>query len=261
MQNIDPVVLIEPIIFIALGSGLVVYWRVKRRLAGIVLLFSLVAYAGAIAMKEALQSYTAQSVIAAFGSASWQAGVYYGLQTSCFEVGLAYLVARFALNRRSMVVSDAEGYGVSLAFWENAILLGGVSLLNLAATYLLISQGLLPQSVYQTLLESEPGLFLAPQQLALPIALAILERFSSFLLHLAWGYLCVMAVSFRKPLYAVIAVPMGMVDALVPFAGSVPAWEFEGVVFALSLAAVAIARFVTRGDRATLGSGPSSVNV
>ena len=47
MQNIDVLLLFEPAIFIAFGAGLVVYWRRRRRFAGIVLLFSLAAYAAA----------------------------------------------------------------------------------------------------------------------------------------------------------------------------------------------------------------------
>jgi hypothetical protein len=128
VQDIDPLLLLQPALFIALGAGLVVYWRLKRKLTGMVLLFSLMAYAGAIALKEVVQAYTANGVFAAFGYVSWQTGLYYGLQTSFLEVGLAYLVARYAVARRQMDVSDTEGYGVSLAFWENAILLGALSL-------------------------------------------------------------------------------------------------------------------------------------
>ncbi len=124
MQNIDPVLLLEPAAYIAISVGLILYWRAKRSFAGIVLLFSLIAYAGAIALKEVFQAYTYGGVTSEFGSVSWETGVYFGAQTSVFEVGLAYLVARYAVSRKMMAGADAEAYGISLAFWENGILLG-----------------------------------------------------------------------------------------------------------------------------------------
>jgi hypothetical protein len=260
MQDIDPVLLLEPVLFIAVGAVPVIYWRRKRKLAGMVLLLSLIAYAGAIALKEVVQAYTANGVTAYFGAVSWQTGVYYGLQTCFFEVGLAYLVAKYTVARKIMEASDAEGYGVSLAFWENAILLGALSLVNLTATYAMIAEGLLPQSIYQSLLSSSPGLFYPPQQLAPLVVLATLERVSSFLAHFAWGYLCVLSVCLRKPVYLAIALPMGMIDALVPFAQELPVWEFEAIIFALSLGFFAVALLATRPARKSIGQ-PVVTNV
>jgi hypothetical protein len=255
VQNIDPVILLEPILFIALGAGLVVWWRVKRRLTGMILLLSLISYAAAIALKEVVQAFTANAVTTQFGFVSLPTGLYYGLQTCFFEVGLAYLVARYAASRKVIGASDGEGYGVALAFWENAILLGALSLVNLATTYLLIQYDLIPQSVYQTVASSSPGLFYTPGQLAVPIALAFLERVSSFLAHFAWGYLCVFAAVFKKPVYLAVALPMGLIDALVPFAQEVPTYVFEGVFFAICLSLAALAWRITRSDRLG-GSGP-----
>ena len=51
MQNIDPVYMLQPIVVIAFSVGLVIYWAFKRNFAGRVLLYSLVAYGGAIALK------------------------------------------------------------------------------------------------------------------------------------------------------------------------------------------------------------------
>jgi hypothetical protein len=256
MQDIDPVILLEPVLFMAFGAGTVVYWRMKRRLLGTVLLLSLAAYAGAIALKEVVQFYTFNAVASYFGAVSWQTGLYLGLQTCIFEVGLAYLVVRYAVAKKRMDGGDAEGYGVSLGFWENAVLLGALSFVNLAATYVIISDGLLPQSVYQTLVSDSPGLFYTPQQLAVPVAFATLGRVSSFLAHLAWGYLCVFAASFKKPVYLFVALPMGLLDALVPFAQEVPTWEFELVIFALSLFFFALAWRITAKERLILKNAP-----
>ena len=256
MQNIDPVLLVQPLIVIAISVGLMAYWRLKRRFAGIVLLFSFIAYAGAIALKELVQTYTYAGVTGTFGYASWQTGLYLGAQTSVFEVGLAYLVARYAVSRRKMEGADAEAYGLSLAFWENGVLLGALTLFSLAADYFLIAGGLIPTSVYQTLVASNPSLFYTPRQLAVPLALGVLERVSSLLSHLAWGYLCVLAAYLHKKVYLLIALPMGLFDVLVPFAREVPLWEFEGLLFLLSLGSLLVAWKVTETDR---GSGYAAV--
>ncbi len=249
MQNIDPALLIQPAVVIAFSAGLVVYWRKRRRLVSSVLLFSLIAYAGAIGLKEVVQTYTYGPVVAAFGSASVQTGLYFGLQTCFFEVGLAYLVARYAVSKKQMVAADGEAYGISLAFWENGVLLGALSLVNLIGTYLLIANGLLPASVYQTIVTSSPSLFYPPSQLAFPMALGILERVSSLLAHFSWGYLCVLAAYLRKRIYLYVALPMGLLDALVPFAQDVPTWVFEGVIFLLSLGFFVLAWSITGADR------------
>jgi hypothetical protein len=249
MQNIDPVLLLQPVIVIAISVGLIVYWRLRRRFAAIVLLFSFIAYAGAIALKEVIQAYTYGDVTTAFGPVSWQTGLYFGAQTSLLEVGLAYLVARYAVSRKKMGGADAEAYGISLGFWENGVLLGALSLFSLAADYLLIAEGLIPASVYQTIVASDPSLFYTPQQLAFPLALGVLERISSLLSHFAWGYLCVLAAYLHKRVYVLIALPMGLLDVLVPFAQEIPLWEFEGLIFALALGSLLVAWKVTEADR------------
>ena len=184
-----------------------------------------------------------------FGYASWQTGLYLGAQTSVFEVGLAYLVARYAVSRGKMIGADGEAYGISLAFWENGVLLGALTLFSLAADYFLIAGGLLPTSVYQALVSSDPSLFYTPRQLAFPLALGVLERVSSLLSHFAWGYLCVLAAYLHKRVYLLIALPMGLLDVLVPFAQEVPLWEFEGLLFLFSLGSLLVAWKVTQKDR------------
>jgi membrane metalloprotease YhfC-like protein len=249
MQNIDPVVLLGPVIYIAISAGLVAYWRLRRRLTVLVLVLALVAYAGAFAVKVVFQAFTAGAVTSAFGAVSWQTGLYFGAQTSVLEVGLAYVVARYAFSRNQIGGRDGEAYGISLAFWENGILIGALTLLNLSVAYILIAEGLYPSPVYQALVTSSPSLFDPPQQLLVPIAFGVLERISSLLAHFAWGYLCVMAVCMRKRTYLVIAMPMGLVDALVPFAQEVPLWEFETVIFAVSVGLFVIAWAATKAAR------------
>ena len=249
MQNIDPVLLVAPAVYVVLSTGLVLWWHYKRRLTGVVLFLSAVAYFGAISLKVLFQGATYGLVQSSFGAVSIPTGLYFGLQTSFFEVGGAFLVATFAVARGSMEAKDGEGYGISLAFWENGVLLGALTILSLALTYLLIAQGLLSQSLYQTVVNNEPSAFYPPLQLLGPSALGILERISSLLVHFSWGYLCVLAAYLRKRSYLYIALPMGLIDATVPFAGEVPPWAYETGLFLLSLGCFAVAWKVTEKDR------------
>lgn len=109
----------------------------KRSLRWRVLYYALFAYAGAIALKNVVQFFTAQSIINTYGSVSVELGLYYGLQTVVFEVGGAFLVAWLMVSWNRMSAKDAEGYGISLAFWENGLLLGVLPLINLLTYYLI----------------------------------------------------------------------------------------------------------------------------
>lgn len=248
MENIDPVYFLEPIVVIAFSIGLAGYWHRKRRFTVFVLLFSLVAYVGAIVAKVLLQAVTYGPFDAAVGGNPVALGAYFGLQTSVFEVGGAYLVARYAFSRGMMKGNDAEGYGIGLALWENAVLVGGAALLDYAIYYATLSgSGTAAQQMYAALVKAGPSLFYPPSS-ALPlIGYAILERISSLLVHFAWGYLCVLAVAFRRPIFLVAALPMGLVDFFVPFEGSVGVGAFEALIFVLSLACIGVALALTRG--------------
>ncbi len=249
MQDIDPVLFIAPLATVVFSIIFVVWWHYKRRLTATILVVAALAYFTAIGLKVVFQEATYGWIQSTFGTVSVPTGLYFGLQTSFFEVGLAYLVARFAVSRWSIDARDGEGYGVSLAFWENGILTGALSLFSLALTYVFIADGLLPISTYQTLVNSQPSAFYPPAQLLFPTALSILERFSSFLIHFSWGYLCVLAAYLHKRNYLFLALPMGLVDTLVPFAGEVPLWVFETAIFLIALGAFAVTWRVTARDR------------
>ncbi len=251
MQNIDPVYMLQPIVVIAFSVGLVIYWAFKRNFAGRVLLYSLAAYAGAIALKYVVQIPTIGFMYSTFGAHSWQVGLYYGIQTSVFEVGGAYLVARYAASRSKFSLKDSESYGIGLAFWENGVLLGALSLLNLVSVYLILAIGpsIAAKQVYDTLTSTQPALFYGPIRALGTVGLGTLERVSSLLLHFSWGYLCVFAAVLRKYRYFLIALPMGLADFFVPLAGAVSLVVFELGLFALSALTVVVALTVTRRDR------------
>jgi hypothetical protein len=242
LQNIDPVFMLQPAVVIVACTLLLVYWHRRRGFDPVVLAYSFVAYAVAIALKYAVQLPTIDAVTDYFGQQSVGLGIYYGAQTVFFEVGMAYLVASYAVKKGKLGSKDAEGYGSGLAFWENAVLLGALPLINYVAYYATLSTNTpLAQTVYNLLSQNAPGLF-DPVSQALPsVALGTLERFSSILLHFAWGYLCMMAAVYGRRRLLLVALPMGLVDFLVPFASTIGIAVFEGIVFAIGIAAVLVA--------------------
>jgi hypothetical protein len=212
-----------------------------------VLVYALVAYSVAIALKEAVQIPTITAVTNYFGSQSAGLGVYYGLQTVFFEVGLAYLVAWYVVSHGMLERKDAEAYGAGLAFWENAVLLGILSLISLVAYYSILSTNTpLAQTVFDQLNKNTPGLFAPAPQALVSVAYGTVERISSILFHSAWGYLCVMAAYLHKKRLFLIALPMGFVDFLVPFAQNLGIPIFEAIVFALSVLSVLAAWYAVK---------------
>ena len=256
MQNIDPIYIAQPVIVIAACVALLVYWHRRRGFEWNVLAYAFLAYAAAITLKYAVQIPTITTVTDYFGQQSVGLGLYYGAQTMFFEVGMAYVVALYAVRRGKLGRRDAEGYGAGLAFWENAVLLGAFSLLSLVAYYAILSTSLpVAQTVYSTLNKDEPGLFAPAYQAVVSVALGTTERFSSILIHSAWGYLCVMAAVLNKKRLFAVALPMGLVDFLVPFASSIGVALFEGIVFVIGVISVLVAWLAVKAVAMDIGSG------
>ena len=228
--------------------GPVVYWYYRRDLGRSVLVFSFLAYAGAIAIKAVLQAETFNAFEARFGGNAVALGLYLGIQTVAFEIGGAFLVAAWAVSRRKLQAKDAEGYGLSLALWENAGLLGVLGLISLVTIYMTLSSGSpSAQEFYASLVRNRPDRFYPPSQ-ALPlIAWGVLERVTSMLFHFSWGYLCVLAACFHRRRYLMLALPMGLVDFFVPFVGSLTLPVFESFLFVLGLGCLGLTLIVGKG--------------
>jgi uncharacterized membrane protein YhfC len=246
MQNINLLFALSPIIVIVISSALLVYWYRKRHFHWTVLIFSLAAYAGATGLKYAVQIPTINLVK---DSGPFVLGAYYGVQTVAFEVGLAFLVAWIAVRYQELGARDGEGYGSGLGFWENAGLLGILPLINYVAYFsILSSDSAVAQQLYDQLMANAPQLFASNQEALGLVALGVIERTSSLIIHFAWGYLCFMAAYHRKPLLFLIALPMGLIDFFVPFAAS-SIILFEVLFMALALASVLIAWYITKDLR------------
>jgi hypothetical protein len=247
VQNVDLVFILEPIVVIAFSFGAIVYWHKEEGITKYVLGFSLLAYGGAIAVKVAFQYLTAPSFLSISQGSLPLLGLYLGFQTVIFEVGGAFLVARFAVSRHKMKKSDGVGYGLGLAFWENAVLLSGTSLLSLTFYYITMAQGgAAAEGLYSLLSKSQPQLFAPPLEGLQLIGWSILERISSMMAHLAWGYLCLKSAITHEKAYFLLALPMGMIDFLVPYAGTMSIPLFEIIVFMLATFCVLGAVYATR---------------
>lgn len=249
MENIDSLFILEPLIVIGFSVGTVLYWYLKQGFSRFVLGFSLLAYGGAIAAKVVFQYVTGPWFLSTFRGVLWLVGLYLGLQTVIFEVGGAFEVAKLALSRGMMAESDAVGYGLGLAFWENGVLLGAIALVNVISYYVILSRGgPVAERVYSSLSTVQPQLFYTPVEALQTIGWGILERFSSLLVHLSWGYLCVKSTTQRRKQYLILALPMGMVDFLVPFVQALTIPVFESVVFLLAAGCVLVSFCATRRD-------------
>jgi len=245
MQNIDPLFILQPVIVIFIASAVLLYWYSKRRFHLMVLIFSLVAYATAIAFKYALQSLPINITLSNTGL-----GLYYGLQTVVFEVGFAYLIAWYVVSRGLLERKDAEAYGAGLAFWENAALLGMLPLINIVAYYNILSTNTtLAQTLYDQLIKNAPGYFASAPQALRTVAYGTLERISSILFHSAWGYLCFAAACLHKKRLFLVALPMGFIDFLVPFEQNLGLPIFETIIFTLAVLCVLVAWYVTKQFR------------
>ncbi len=252
MQNISLLYAIPALAATLLGFGLFAYWRLRRRLTARILAYSAFAYFLALAVKSAFQYFTYPGFLAAYGGSDLVLGLYFGMQTVILEVGLAYVFARLAVSSGKVGKSDVEGYGIGLAFWENGILLGLFAVLSLLVLYLELSAaGTLAVSIRSSLTAAQQQLFSAPTpiQAASNTFYSLAERTSSVLVHFSWGYLAMFAAIAKKKKYLLIALPMGFVDFLVPFAPAIGIPGFEALLLSLSILCLAAAIFSTSRER------------
>lgn len=240
VANFNPVYFIEPISSIVIVLLVLLRYR-GRGLTIAVLFLAALSYFSAIAAKVVLQHFTFTWVSNTFGYSSIPTALYFGAQTSVFEVFGAYLVAR--KWNKQIGQKNAESYGLSLAFMENAILIGGISLINLSANYLIIATGpaSLATYIHDQLVTASPALFYGTFSALHIIGYSVLERISSLILHFSWGFLVVTSVTTKRPAYLALAMPFGFVDALVPYAAVMGIPLFEATVFVLAIIILAIA--------------------
>ncbi len=238
--NFNPIYFLEPAGSIGIVVALAFIYR-KKGLTLAVFMLAAFSYFVAISLKVVIQHFTLGPMESSFGYVSPETALYFGIQTSILEVFGAYLVAR---HWRSKIRQENAGaYGISLAFMENAILVGGLALVNLTANYLIIAIGppSLASFVSNELLAGNPALFYGTIS-ALPIVgYSVLERISSLIVHYSWGFLVVTSVSTGKYRYLAAALPFGFVDSIVPYSASLGIPVTELVIFLIAILALFIA--------------------
>jgi len=111
----------------------------------------------------------------------------YGILTTTFEPGLAYLFSRF-------IKENPKTYGIGLAFWENAIFVG---LLELPYAFIATTTTALSLSYF--------------------VAIKIMDRTSSLLIHYCWGVSAYYSFWRKELKYIISVAPLGMVDSLAAY--------------------------------------------
>jgi YhfC intramembrane metalloprotease len=246
-----------PIVVIGFSLGLVIYWRLERCFSKWALGYSSAAYFGAIILKYVIQIPTIHTMESASNNSPWVLGLYYGIQTGVLEVGGAFLLAQIAYSRGHFKARDAGAFGLGLAFWENAILIGAFTLIDYASYYTILSNpaSSAAQLLYPALLKASPGLFYGSSAAIPVIGYGILERVSSFLAHFSWGLLAVLGAVFRKRIYFAVAFPIGfLIDFLIPFSSRLGIGLFELIIFCIALVGFIAALVITRSVRGKMSA-------
>ena len=119
MNDFDPVVFLSPVLAIIASILLLLIIRKKSRLRANVVVFALISYAAAIALKEIVQYFSLSFIYDHFGKISLLTGLYFGLQTSIFEVfGALYYVVDIA---GGFVGAIAFGYVIGILYGKWAL--------------------------------------------------------------------------------------------------------------------------------------------
>ena len=256
-MEIDPLYFLQPILSLGITGAVCFYWWRKQGFRGIVLLLSFGAYWLAILLKAVVNTVTASPVAQAVGSYGVVFGLYQGIQTVVFEVGLAYLFAAYGAKKFGLAKRDGVPYGLGLAFWENGVYIAVLASVQLLVIYAALMGNASASSFYSQLQSNSPALFYGPAQALTLVAYSAMERTSSLMAHAAWGMLTVYAAVSGRKVFLAIALPMGLLDTLTTLQISLAI--FEPLVFIVSFAFLLIALVSSRsaGD-AKSGQPPST---
>jgi len=230
--DINPLALLIPIISIIIGVVPVIIVRPNIMIVSA----SAIAYFVAIGLKIAVEIPLSNLI---HPSPLYLQALFYGSLTAIFEVGLAFLIPlAFQNYLKEYTKKKALSYGAMLAFWENAVFVGLIGIIQIGA--LLALQNYNPALVQQAI-HAQPFLAYPTLQLLPLIGFGALERVSSFLAHTAWGSLGYYFLFSRSKKLLFIAF-LGYIDGLVPFIdyGIIPLYLAEVIIFIISLVAFII---------------------
>lgn len=200
---VNPSDFLAPGIALVVGTLPVLYFRRNAALFGIAALAYFVAIGGKVVVEGTFSSFFSRAAIPTY--------LAYGLLTFFLEVGLAWAFLR--ILRGQLPAPDQRlgwVYGTDLAFFENAILLGLLPLLELLAV-------------------SQPSVRLAGSAAYsasfLPSALPYLgERTASLIAHGVWGLVAYVAVVRNRARLLWVTLPLALLDSIASW------WDFTHAV-------------------------------
>jgi len=234
---INPLIVLSPILSIIIGVAPILIFRPNS----LIIAVSLLAYFLAIAAKALIELPTSHFILS---SPFYTQAIFYGSLTAIFEVGFAFLFP-LLFHVKEYTKSLAISYGAMLAFWENAVLLGIIGLIQVVSLLYLQSHN---PALVQQLIHAQPSLAYPTQQLLPIIGFGALERIDSFLAHTAWGSLGYYYLFIRSKRFFLIAL-LGYIDGLAPFMqhNVIPMSLGEILIFIISLIAFLIAYKILPG--------------
>ncbi|MDT7901390.1 MAG: hypothetical protein RRE78_05765 [Acidianus sp.] len=166
---------------ISIFIGIIPLFLVKRDWK--VILIAGVAYILAIVGKAIIQL----AFLSFFLTPQIPTYIAYGILTTIFEPGFAYLFSRF-------IKENPKTYGIGLAFWENAIFVGLLEL---------------PNAFIETTTTVLPLLYI--------VIIKIMDRTSSLLIYYSWGISAYYSFWRKELKYIFTVAPLGMVDSLTAY--------------------------------------------
>lgn len=213
---VNPTFYLVPLLSLVIGIVPVLYFRKDGILFVLAALAYFVAIAGKIIVQGIFPAFFLRDSLPTYAA--------YGLLTAVLEIGLAYAFLHFYTGEFKPWKGWA--YGSYLAFFENAIYIGGLTLLTLLAYQFLVSGGQ-GQNPY------------ASNYLLTSIPVGI-ERIISFLAHAVWGYIAFFAAAKKKPFYLLLAFPLASIDSIAAWWNLTHAISYELLIAILFVFVIAL---------------------
>ena len=187
---VNPTFYLLPILSLAIGIIPVLYFRKDGLLFVIAALAYFLAIAGKVVVEGIFPAFFHGNSLPTYAA--------YGLLTAVFEIGFAYAFVLF--YKGDFRPWKGWAYGSYLAFFENFVYIGILSLVTLL-TYQFLVSSTAGQNPYGAnyLVTSIPVGF---------------ERIVSFVGHAVWGYIAFFAATRKKPAYVLLALPLASIDSV-----------------------------------------------
>lgn len=187
---VNPTFYLVPLLSMAIGIIPVLYFRRDGLLFVIAALAYFLAIAGKVIIQSLFPVFFQTNTLPTYAA--------YGVLTAVLEIGLAYVFVLF--YKGDFRSWKGWAYGSYLAFFENFIYIGVLTLINLLAYQFLISSTAAQNPYTANYLVT-----------SIPVGF---ERVTSFVAHAVWGYIAFFAATRKKPAYVLLAMPLASIDSI-----------------------------------------------